>query len=88
MGHARSVTDRAPMFPLGASEKTSGKHIGIARASTHSPSFAKLTARVTEMAVEEAIKFAKTQKKDSTYDPNLRAISTYRGYIAYQVFLR
>ena len=84
---ARSVADKMPLFTLQASEKIAGKHIEIARTSAHTSIYAKLTENDKELKVEESIKFAKTQRKDSMRDPNLRAILTYGGrYRLFGVF--
>ena len=77
----RSATDEMPLFTPQAAQKISDKHIEIARLPTLSSIMAKINASDKSLAVEESIKLAKSQTKDSTYDPNIRAIFTCWGIL-------
>ena len=63
-----------PLFPRQAAKKIADKHMETARFSTTTSIRTKVSGSEKELSVEESIKLAKTQKKDSMYDTDLRII--------------
>ena len=87
LGQVRSAADKMPLITPQVAKKIADKHIEIARSATLSSIYAKINAIDKPLTLEESIKLAKSQKKDSMYDSSMRAIFTCRGIFLFLFFV-